>query len=146
MLFVLLRFTAFDDPFGILEKRQQDRQHNGQKKKAKGQTTQWPKEKRQKDRQHNGQKKKDKRTDNTMAKRKKTKGQTTQWSVLLSLFLLAIVLSVLLSFFFWPLYCLSFCLFSFCHCVVCPFVFFLLQYNGQKKKDKRTNNDLQNIT
>jgi hypothetical protein len=34
-------------------------------------------------------------------------------SVLLSFFLLAIVLSVLLSFFFWPLYCLSFCLFSF---------------------------------
>jgi hypothetical protein len=43
--------------------------------------------------------------------------------------------------------CLSFCLFSFGHCVVCPFVFFLLAIvNGQKKKDKRTNNDLQNIT
>jgi hypothetical protein len=41
-------------------KRQKDRQHNGQKKKTEGQTTQWPKEK-------------DRRTDNTMAKRKRQK-------------------------------------------------------------------------
>jgi hypothetical protein len=99
--------------------------------KAKGQTTQWPNEKRQKDRQHNDQKKKDKRT-----------------------------LFVLLSFFFWPLWCLFFCPFSFGHCVVCPFFFFWpktkgqttqwpkekrqkdKQHNGQKKKDKRTDNTM----
>ena len=39
-----------------MDKRQKDRQHNGQK--TEGQTTQWPK---------------DRRTDNTMAKRKRTK-------------------------------------------------------------------------
>jgi hypothetical protein len=158
--------------------------------KTTGQTTQWPKEKRQKDRQYNGQKKKDKRTDNTMAKRKKTKGQTTQWPKekrqkdrqhngkkkkdKRTDFLLAIVLSVLLPFFFWALCCLSCCLFSFGHCVVCPVVFFLLaivlryqrvnqnsyieeeqttqwpkekrqkdrQHNGKKKKDKRTDNTM----
>jgi hypothetical protein len=42
------------------------------------------------------------------------------------LFLLAIVLTVLLSYFFWPLYCLSYCLISFGHCIVCPIVLFLL--------------------
>ena len=42
------------------------------------------------------------------------------------LFLLTIVLSVLLSFFFWPLCCLSFISFSFDHCVVCPLFLFLL--------------------
>jgi uncharacterized membrane protein YvlD (DUF360 family) len=81
-----------------------------------------------------GQKKKDKRRDNTMVKIKRTKGETTQWSkekgqkerqhhCVVSpfvLFLLTIVLSLLLSFFFWPLCCLSFCPFSFGHCVVCP--------------------------
>jgi hypothetical protein len=72
---------------------------------TKGQTTQWPKEKNKK------------RTDNTMAKIKITKGQTTQWPI---------VLSVLLLFFLWPLCCLSFCSFSFGHCVVCPFVIFSL--------------------
>ena len=35
-------------------------------------------------------------------------------------------LSVILSFFCWPLCCLSFCPFSFGHCVVCHFVLFLL--------------------
>ena len=39
------------------------------------------------------------------------------------LFLLAIVLSVLLSFFFWLLCCLSFCPFSFDYCVVCPAIY-----------------------
>jgi hypothetical protein len=39
---------------------------------------------------------------------------------------LAIALLVLLSSFFWPLRCWSFCLLSFGHCVVGPFVFFLL--------------------
>jgi ABC-type transport system involved in cytochrome bd biosynthesis fused ATPase/permease subunit len=59
------------------------------------------------------------------------------------LFLLVIVLSVLLSFFFWPLFCLSFCLFSFGHCVVCPFVLKKgKQHNGQKKNNKRTNNTM----
>jgi hypothetical protein len=59
------------------EKGQKDKQHNGQRKRAKGQTTQWPKkkdirtdnimakEKGQKDRQHNDQ-------------RKRAKGQTTR--------------------------------------------------------------------
>jgi hypothetical protein len=32
-------------------KGQKDRQHNGQRKKTEGQTTQWPKEKGQKDNQ-----------------------------------------------------------------------------------------------
>jgi hypothetical protein len=40
--------------------------------------------------------------------------------------LISVSLFVLLSFFFWPLCCLSFCHFSFGHCVVCPFVIFLL--------------------
>jgi hypothetical protein len=31
--------------------------HCAKRKRTKGQTTQWPKEKRQKDKQHNGQKK-----------------------------------------------------------------------------------------
>jgi hypothetical protein len=39
------------------EKGQKDKQHNGQRKRAKGQTTQWPK-------------KKGKRANNTMAKEK----------------------------------------------------------------------------
>jgi hypothetical protein len=39
------------------EKDQKDKQHNGQRKRAKGQTTQWPK-------------KKGKRANNTMAKEK----------------------------------------------------------------------------
>jgi hypothetical protein len=34
---------------------------------------------------------------------------------------LVIVLFFILSFFFWILYCLSFCPFSFGHCIVCPF-------------------------
>jgi Flp pilus assembly protein TadB len=186
VLSVLLRFTDSDYPFGIFKLFLKKHFYFG--------TTQWPKEKRQKDRQHNGQKKKDKRTDNTMAKRKrqkdrqhngqkkKAKGQTTQWQKEKRQ-KVAIVLSVLLSFFFWPLCCLSCCLFSFGHCVVCPFVFFLFaivlsvllsfffkgkrtdntmakrkktkgqttqwpkekrqkdrQHNGQKKKDNRTDN------
>jgi hypothetical protein len=62
----------------------------------------------------------------------------------------------MLSFFFWPLCCLSFCSFSFGHCVVCHFVLFLLattqlpkekeqndrQHNGQKKKNKMTDNTM----
>ena len=48
-----------------MAKRQNDRQHNGQK--TEGQTTQWPK---------------DRRTDNTMAKRKMAKGQTTIYKTL----------------------------------------------------------------
>jgi Na+/glutamate symporter len=68
------------------------------RKRTTWQTTQWPREKEQNDRQHNGQKKKNKMTDNT----------------------------IILSFFFWPLCCLSFCSFSFGHCVVCHFVLFLL--------------------
>jgi preprotein translocase subunit SecY len=82
---------------------------------------------------------------------------------------LAIVLSVILSFFFWPLFCLSFCPFSFGHCVFCHFVLFRLaivlsvifffffwsttqwpkekgqndrKHNGQKKKDKMTDNTM----
>jgi hypothetical protein len=59
-------------------KRQKDRQHNDQRKKTEGQTTQWPKEKdrrtdntmtkgkRQKNRQHNDQRKKDKKTNNDL--------------------------------------------------------------------------------
>ena len=39
------------------------------RKRTKGQTTQWPIEKGQK------------RTDNAMANRKRTKGQTTQWPI-----------------------------------------------------------------
>jgi hypothetical protein len=62
----------------VKRKRTKDRQHNGQKKKDEGQTTQWSKEKgrrtdntmvkikRTKDRQHNG-------------KNKKDEGQTIQW-------------------------------------------------------------------
>jgi hypothetical protein len=64
--------------------------------------TQWPKEQGQKDKQQNGQ-------------RKGTEGQATQWSKEndrrtgnTSPFLLAIAFLVLLSLFFWPLYCLSF--------------------------------------
>jgi hypothetical protein len=98
------------------------------RKGTEGQATKWPKEK-------------DRRTSNTMVKRKRTEGQATQWPkergqkelVLLSLFfghfvacpsvpvLLAIVLLVLLSLFFWQLCCLSFCPFSVGH------------HNGQKK-------------
>jgi hypothetical protein len=51
-------------------------------------------------------------------------------------------------FFSWPLCCLSFCSFSFDHCVVCHFVLFPQwtkekeqndrQHNGQEKKNKMT--------
>jgi hypothetical protein len=41
----------------LLSFGQKDKQHNGQKKKTEGQSTQWPKERGQKDKQHNGQKK-----------------------------------------------------------------------------------------
>jgi hypothetical protein len=34
-----------------IRKSKKDRQHNGQKKKTEGQTTQWPKEKGQKNKQ-----------------------------------------------------------------------------------------------
>jgi uncharacterized membrane protein len=93
------------------------------RKRTKGHTMIY----KQKDRQYNGQKKKNKQP--------------------FVLFLLAIVLSVLL----FVDHCLSFCSFSFGHCIVCPSVcrslfvllFFFRQYNGQKKKNKRTNNDLQ---
>ena len=53
-----------------------------------------------------------------------TFGQSVVCSLVL--FLLAIVLSVLSSFFLWPLCCLFFCPFSFGHYVVCSFVLFLL--------------------
>jgi hypothetical protein len=64
-----------------------------------------------------------------MAKRKETKGQTIQMSI---------VLFVLLSPFSWPLYCLSFFLFSLEHCIVCLFFSFLM--NGHEKREKRTDN------
>jgi hypothetical protein len=60
-----------------------------------------------------------------MSKIKRTKGETT--------------LSLLLSFLFCPLCCLSFCPFSFAHCVVSPFVLFILPI---KKKDKRRDNTM----
>jgi hypothetical protein len=55
-----------------MAKRQNNRQHNGQK--TEEQTTQWPKDritdntmaKRQKNRQHNGQKKKNKKTNHDL--------------------------------------------------------------------------------
>jgi uncharacterized membrane protein len=49
-----------------------------------------------------------------MTKRNRTKGVVSPFV----LFLLVIVLSVLLSYFFWSLYCLSFCPISFGHCIV----------------------------
>jgi uncharacterized membrane protein YjjP (DUF1212 family) len=68
---------------------------------------------------------------------------------------------VLLPFFIWSLCCLSFCPFSFGHCVVCPFALFHLvivlfvlfalpnekgqkdrQHNDQMKKGKRTDNTM----
>ena len=60
------------------------------RKGTEGQATQLPKEKRQKDKQHNGQKNRDRRTSNKMAKekgqkdkqhngqKKMTEGQATQ--------------------------------------------------------------------
>jgi hypothetical protein len=57
---------------------------------------------------------------------------------------LTIVLSLLLSFFFCPLCCLSLCPFSFDHCVVSPFVLFLLIFvlyllrDNTMSKRKRT--------
>jgi lipopolysaccharide export LptBFGC system permease protein LptF len=77
-----------------------------------GQTTQWSKEKSQKVRQHNAEKKNHRRSDNTMVKTQITEDQTTQWSKD------KFVLSDLLWFFFSPLCCLTFCDFSFGHCVV----------------------------
>jgi hypothetical protein len=120
------------------EQGQEDKLCNGQKNKDKRthntmakrtrtreQTIQWPKEQGQDDKQYNGQKNKDKRTNNTMAKRTRTRGQTIQWpkeqgQENKQLVLLAIVLYVILSMFFWPLYCLSSCPCSFGHCIVCP--------------------------
>jgi hypothetical protein len=100
------------------------------KRKRERQTIQWPNEK-EKDRQYNGQMKK-------------------RSFVCLSLFHLAIVLSVFL-FFNWPLYCLSFS-FSFGYCIVCLSLFHLAivlsvfhekekdrQYNSQMKKRKTDN-------
>jgi len=54
-------------------------------------------------------------------------------------------LFVLLYFFFWPLFCLSFDL----QILITPSVSLNSpnrQHNGQTKKDKKTNNDLPNIT
>jgi hypothetical protein len=56
-----------------------------------------------------------------MDKIKGTEGQTIQWTNILS-----IVLSVLPSLLFCPLYCLSFRPFYFVHCIVCPSVPFIL--------------------
>jgi hypothetical protein len=81
-----------------------------------------------------------------MVKRKRTKGETTQWSKekgQKERQHKGLVLSLLLSFFFCSLCCLSFCPFYFAHCVVSPFVLFILpivlkerQHNGQKKRTK----------
>ena len=52
------------------EKRQKDKQHNGQKNRDRRTSNKMAKEKGQKDKQHNDQKKRDRRTSNTMVKRK----------------------------------------------------------------------------
>jgi hypothetical protein len=79
------------------------------------------KRKRTKERQHNGQNKKDKRRDNPMGKRKRTKGETTQWSKEKGQKERQHNGQKKKE-----LCCLSFCPFSFDHCVVSPFVLFLL--------------------
>jgi predicted neutral ceramidase superfamily lipid hydrolase len=101
-----------------------------------GQTIQW-------------QNKKERRTDNTKTKQKWQKERQYNDKIKMTfchfyfghcivchfchcivcpsvIFILVIVLSVLLSYIFWSLCCLSFCPISFVHCVVCPFVLFLL--------------------
>jgi hypothetical protein len=55
-------------------------------------------------------------------------------------------LFVILSFFFWPLYCLSFFDLQRLRLIKSRKSKKDRQYNGQKKKDKITNNDLQNTT
>jgi hypothetical protein len=115
------------------------------RKRTKGHIIQWPKEKEQKDIQYNGRKKKNKRTYNTMAERKRTKGHAIQWPKEKNQKdIQSIVLYVLLFFFFRPLYCMSFCSFSFCHCIACPFVFFLsaivlyvLLFQWPKEKEQK---------
>jgi predicted membrane protein len=146
------------------EKGQKDKQHNGQKKMAEAQATQWPKEK-------------DRRTSNSVPF---LFGHCVVclsvlffWSLrCLSFwpFLLVIVLLFLLPFyfghcvacpsalFFWPLCCLSFCpfvlvivlnvllAFSFGHCVQHNGQKEKgqknKQHNGQKKKNRRTSNTM----
>jgi hypothetical protein len=58
--------------------------------------------------------------------RKKDWILTDKRNISLVIFWERIVLFILLSFFFWSLYCLSFCPFSFGYCIVYPFVLFLL--------------------
>jgi hypothetical protein len=82
-------------------------------KRTKGETTQWSKEKGQKERQHNG-----------FCPFYFAHCVVSPFV----LFILTIVLSLLLSFLFCPLCCLSFCPFYFAHCVVSPFVLFLLTF------------------
>jgi uncharacterized RDD family membrane protein YckC len=81
--------------------------------------------KRHNDKQYNGQRKNDKRTNNIMAKGKTTKVQTIYIVCPFLVFPLAIILFVILSSSFLPLYCLYFSRFSFGHYIVCPFSFFL---------------------
>jgi hypothetical protein len=83
------------------EKGRKDKQHNGQKKMTEGQATPWPKGK-------------DRRTSNKMVKRKRTEGQATQWPKEKDRCVACPSVP-----FLWPLCCLSFCLFSFGHCVAC---------------------------
>jgi Flp pilus assembly protein TadB len=88
------------------------------------------------------QKKKDRRTDKTKTKIKMTERQKKQrrkQKQQKSHLYFVIVLSVLLSFLFWSLYCLSFCHFYFGHCIVCPFVIFILVI---VKNDRRTDNTM----
>jgi uncharacterized ion transporter superfamily protein YfcC len=82
---------------------QKDKQYNNQKKQ---------------DKQYNNQKKKDKQYNNQTKKDKQYNNQTKKDKQYNN-----IVLFVLLSCFFWLLYCLSFCPFSFGYCIVCPFSF-----------------------
>jgi hypothetical protein len=128
------------------------------------------------DRQHNGQKKKDRRTDNTMDKRKRTEGQTTQWTKEKGVDLRILIITLISPKFSQRFHIQILTFFSRFHkseldradsSLEC----FILntmdkrkrtegqttqwtkekgqndrQHNDQKKKNKMTNNDLQNIT
>jgi hypothetical protein len=95
----------------MTKRKEQDKQHNDQKKMTEGQATPWPTEKGQKNKQHND-------------KKKRTEGQVCVACPSVPV-LLTIVLLVLLSLFFG-------------HCVACPSVTFLLAIvlleKGQKDK------------
>jgi fatty acid desaturase len=108
-------------------------QHNDQKKRTEGQATQWPKEKGQKDKQHNRQ-------------QKRKEGQATQKLVIVLLVLLSFSFGHCVAchsvLFFWFLCCLPFFPFLLAIVLLVLLSLFFWPTQWPKEKDRRTSNTM----